>query len=140
MDFPNFSTTVMPHQDQSDNIYAQPRGSIDRFAFDERVARVFKDMINRSVPGYQTLLGMLGVFAARYAQDQTHIYDLGCSLGASTLIMRQHIQANCKIVGVDYSPEMVTRCQQNLLADSGSLDTTILCADIRDLDFEPCSV
>ena len=29
------------------------------FRFDERVADVFSDMISRSVPGYQQILGML---------------------------------------------------------------------------------
>lgn len=130
----------MPDRDQSDDIFSAPQKNVDRFAFDEKVARVFKDMINRSVPGYQTILGMLGVFAARYAQDDTHVYDLGCSLGGSTLIMRQHISARCELTGVDYSPEMVERCKTNVAADTTPLKTNILCADIRDIEFRPSSV
>lgn len=125
---------------QPDNIYAKPLDAIDRFAFDERVASVFKDMINRSVPGYQTVLGMLGVLAANHAVDGTHVYDLGCSLGGSTLMLRQHIQHDCKIIGVDYSPEMVERCKQNVADDPHPLPTEILCNDIRDIEFKPCSV
>lgn len=125
---------------QPDKIYAHPLDEVNRFAFDERVASVFKDMINRSVPGYQTILGMLGVLAAEYAQDNTHIYDLGCSLGGSTLMLRRHIQADCHLIGVDYSPEMLERCRANIATDNNRLPTDVLCADIRDIKLQPSSV
>ena len=32
------------------------------FVFDEKVANVFEDMINRSVPGYSTIIAMIGVY------------------------------------------------------------------------------
>ena len=66
--------------DRTDRIYATrlPPGE---FVFDERVAAVFEDMINRSVPGYRTILTMIGVMANRYCGPGSRIYDLGCSLG-----------------------------------------------------------
>ena len=63
------------------------------FVFDERVVRVFPDMINRSVPGYATVVSMTAMLARRYAQPNTRIYDLGCSLGAVTLAMRAAVRA-----------------------------------------------
>ena len=57
------------------------------------MAAVFTDMINRSVPGYGTIITMIGTLAERYAQPQSRCYDLGCSLGASTLAMQQAVRA-----------------------------------------------
>ena len=49
------------------------------------MANVFSDMIRRSVPGYESIVTMLGVFAEQYVQENSNVYDLGCSLGAATL-------------------------------------------------------
>ncbi len=131
----------MPDTHQPDRLYSEPREQPSSFAFDENVARVFKDMINRSVPGYQTVLGMLGVFAKQYAQPDSMVYDLGCSLGASTLMLRQHIQQpDCKIIAVDNAPAMVSRCRKNLDQAASDIEVEVLCSDIRDIDFQPCSV
>ena len=73
---------------QHDDIFASPHAKSD-FVFDEKVAAVFTDMINRSVPGYATILSMIGVLAARYGKPGSNIYDLGCSLGLSAVCHRQ---------------------------------------------------
>lgn len=79
------------------------------FVFDKRVVSVFPDMINRSVPGYGTVVPMIGMLARRYALAGTRLYDLGCSLGAVTLAMRGAVRAeDVQIVAVDNSPEMIT--------------------------------
>ena len=78
------------------------------FVFDERVVSVFPDMINRSVPGYGTIVPMIGMLARRYAVPETTLYDLGCSLGAATLAMQQAVRApGVKLIAVDNSEEMV---------------------------------
>ncbi|HHA18513.1 MAG TPA: carboxy-S-adenosyl-L-methionine synthase CmoA, partial [Methylophaga sp.] len=56
---------------KSDDIYASPLNEILDFRFDERVVDVFPDMIQRSVPGYGTLISTIGVLAAKYAQANT---------------------------------------------------------------------
>ena len=66
--------------DQQDRIYATAHQQVTRFSFDDTVVRVFPDMIRRSVPGYATIIDMIGVLAARYAQPDTCLYDLGLSL------------------------------------------------------------
>lgn len=76
-------------------------------------------MIKRSVPGYTTIIAMTGLMAGRYAQPDSNIYDLGCSLGASTLSMRQNIQhRDCQIIGVDNSLDMLERCKSVIDTDS----------------------
>lgn len=127
---------------QADSIYASPLDDLIDFRFDERVVDVFPDMIQRSVPGYGTIISTIGIFAAKYAQENSHCYDLGCSLGAVTLSMRQRItQENCDIIAVDNSHAMIERGQAILASDkSSTIPVTMLCADINDVEIENASV
>ena len=94
--------------DRRDRLYAEPQSDVEAFVFDGRVAAVFPDMIRRSVPGYGTIVPMIGMLARRYAQPGSRIYDLGCSLGAATLAIRAAVRApDLRIVAVDNSPEMI---------------------------------
>lgn len=124
-----------------DRIYAEPLDSVSGFTFDERVVSVFPDMIKRSVPGYATIIHMIGQMAERYAGADTRVYDLGCSLGAATLAMRHRINAaNAVIVAVDNSEAMVTQCRAVLEADSGEVPVELICADIEAVDIHNASV
>jgi tRNA (cmo5U34)-methyltransferase len=98
-------------------------------------------MINRSVPGYGLLLEMISVITARYARPDTWLYDLGCSLGASTLAMRYALPgACCRIIAVDNSPAMIERCQNILNRDHHPVPVTLVCDDIQQVIFQPSSV
>lgn len=126
---------------KKDNLFARPREHLVDFTFDERVAQVFPDMIRRSVPGYENLIALLGVFGGRYAQENTCIYDLGCSLGAATLSLRRHIECSgCRIIAVDNARAMVDRCRQNINADPSLTPVELVCADIRDVSIENASM
>lgn len=126
---------------QLDTIYANPLAEVNRFAFDQRVVDVFPDMIKRSVPGYATIINMIGNLAERYVQANSQCYDLGCSLGAATLAMRHRIQAaNCKIIGVDNSAAMIARCQQVIAADSGEIPVELLEASIQSVKIKNASM
>jgi tRNA (cmo5U34)-methyltransferase len=105
----------------------------EHFVFDEKVAAVFPDMINRSVPGYATIIAMIGTLSAEYAQPASICYDLGCSLGAASLSMRHNIRAeNCAIVAVDNSAAMVEGCRQAIERDSALLPVAVRFEDILD--------
>lgn len=124
-----------------DRLFAEPRVRIDDFVFDEAVARVFPDMIRRSVPGYDTLIALIGLIGQRYAQPGSRCYDLGCSLGACTLSLRRRIQMpGCRIVAVDNAPAMVEHCRAQVTADGAGAPVEVLCADVRDVAIEQASV
>lgn len=97
-----------------DNIYSLPQQRVGDFAFDDAVVEVFPDMIARSVPGYASMLAMIEQLAVRFAQPETHLYDLGASLGAATFLIRQQAPSNCTIHAVDNSPAMVKRLRAKL--------------------------
>jgi tRNA (cmo5U34)-methyltransferase len=127
---------------KQDAIYASPLDEIIDFRFDERVVDVFPDMIQRSVPGYGTMISTIGILAARYAQADSHCYDLGCSLGAVTLSMRQRInKPNCDIIAIDNSIAMIERGQQLLASDqSSTIPVTMVCDDLQNVDIRNASV
>ncbi|MEX2961535.1 carboxy-S-adenosyl-L-methionine synthase CmoA [Microbulbifer sp. TYP-18] len=126
---------------QHDDIYANPLGSVSTFQFDQPVVDVFPDMIQRSVPGYTTIIAMIGTLAERYAQAGSRCYDLGSSLCAATLAMRHRIPAAaCEIVAVDNSPAMVERARAVLAADSGQIPVTLVCDDLQQVPVVDASV
>ncbi|MBK8186215.1 MAG: carboxy-S-adenosyl-L-methionine synthase CmoA [Cellvibrio sp.] len=124
-----------------DTLYADPLGEVARFAFDQQVVDVFPDMIKRSVPGYATIINMIGNLAGIYAKTNTHCYDLGCSLGAATLAMRHGIRnSDCKIIGVDNSQAMIDRCKQLIAADTTDVNVELINSNIQDVDIQNASI
>jgi len=124
-----------------DSLFADPLNQVADFAFDQQVVDVFPDMIKRSVPGYATIINMIGNLAERYASVDSYCYDLGCSLGAATLAMRHRIQAaNCSIVAVDNSQDMIDRCQSIIDADSGEVPVQLMCSDLQKIDIQHASM
>ena len=124
-----------------DAIYSQPQQSVDDFRFDEAVAEVFPDMIQRSVPGYNTIIDNIGQLAAQFAQNDSHIYDLGCSLGAATLAIRRYVKADgCQIVAVDNSAPMVERCKLHVNAFKSDIPCEVVCDDLQNINIQDASV
>lgn len=121
-----------------DRIYADNETGNEPFRFNADVAQVFPDMLRRSIPGYAASLEAIGSLAARYVTAGTNCYDLGCSLGAATIAMRQGIRVpDCKIFAVDNAPAMIERCKELVATDNeagGSrTPVEILLGDIRDM-------
>lgn len=124
-----------------DRIYASPRPHLVDFAFDEAVADVFPDMIRRSVPGYETIISLLGVVGASHHVPGTRVVDLGCSLGAATLSLYHQIGAgDVNYVAVDNSPAMLDRCRATLGRHMADAEIDFIHGDIRDVDIGDASV
>lgn len=97
-----------------DDIYGKEEGG-QPFEFSEKVVGVFEDMIRRSVPGYGLTLTAIEAVAGREAQNETRIYDLGSSLGASVeAAWRGAGGKRVEIHGVDNSSAMVGRARELL--------------------------
>lgn len=123
-----------------DNIYSAPLNQVGDFEFDDAVADVFPDMIRRSVPGYSSMLSMVSLCARQYAQPKTKLWDLGCSLGACTMLMHEQADADCNIVAVDLSSSMLQRLQATIQQQQISPKrVTLQEADIRDVRVENAS-
>ncbi|GAA0211528.1 carboxy-S-adenosyl-L-methionine synthase CmoA [Kangiella japonica] len=126
---------------KSDNIYATPLEEVSSFSFDHKVVEVFPDMIKRSVPGYTAIIDGIGQIAKKYVLPNTNIYDLGCSLGAATLAIRQSVNdSSCKVIAVDNSSAMIERCRLIQSGYNFDMPVDVMEADINDLTFENASL
>lgn len=125
---------------KQDNIFSKSQQVVD-FAFDDTVADVFPDMIRRSVPAYETVISLLGVLANQYAQKNSRVYDLGCSLGAATLSVHQQTRTlNLEHVCIDNSEAMVKRCESRLQRHMPGADLSVICEDIEQTEIQSASV
>lgn len=104
--------------------------SVD-FSFGSDTARVFDDMLERSVPLYWELQRMIGEIAVEFAQDGTNIYDLGCSTGITLSILHNSINKNVKFIGVDYSQAMLDKCRERITAGKFTKEFELICSDLN---------
>lgn len=125
---------------QKDTIFSVQHAKIEAFQFDKSVVAVFPDMIERSVPGYQTILAGIGELAEKYSQTNTHCYDLGCSLGAVTLTMRPRLKTGCKIIAVDTSKTMIERAKEHIEGFHSEIPVEIFCQDMAETELNNASV
>ena len=125
-----------------DDLYATETADRGSFEFNEAVVGVFPDMLRRSIPGYEASIAAIGSLAGSCVQPGTNCYDLGCSLGAAALAMRRRVAVDgCRIIAIDNSPAMVTRCRELLDAEQpGGPDIELLLGDIRNAEIEHASL
>ena len=115
-----------------DDIYKQQRAAVPPFSFDDRVARVFDDMIQRSVPCYREVIRRQVQLIAHGLQPGARIYDLGCSTGNLGLgLCRHRPELDFSMVAVDSSAPMLALFEQRLNREPHKGDIALLCRDIR---------
>ena len=87
-----------------------------KFEFNEQVARVFDDMLERSVPFYKECQRMVIDLTLHFAQKNSAIYDLGCSTGTLLRSLMRAIPENQKIrfIGLDNSEAMLNKARGKL--------------------------
>ncbi len=100
---------------EKDTLFTQTAGT-EKFEFNESVARVFDDMLERSVPMYRECLESTVGWCVKFAKEGSHVYDLGCSTGTflSGLANRFPAQADIHLIGVDNSAPMLEKARQKL--------------------------
>lgn len=103
------------HDGPPDRLFAGADAPASDFVFDQRVARVFADMLDRSVPCYRELIRLIGLVAARHARPAARVLDLGCSLGAaSASILARVPDPELRILAVDDAPAMIDELRRRL--------------------------
>ena len=99
--------------------------------FDESVTAVFDDMLARSIPQHDAMRASVFQMACHLAQADTHIVDLGCSLGASLAPLIERFGARNRYVGIEASPSMVEVCRRRLRSSIDAGLVEIHNADLR---------
>jgi tRNA (cmo5U34)-methyltransferase len=123
-----------------DQIFTEA-GSVADFRFGERVAAVFDDMVDRSVPFYGEIQRMIGEMAGDLALGGTTIYDLGCSTGNTLLTLDAAAPPGVEFVGLDNSPDMLRRCREKISRRGFRHRLELRCADLNgELDLKNASM
>ncbi len=119
-----------------------------RFCFDEKVAHVFDDMLERSIPYYHEMLNLGAYFIAQNLKENIYpkslpkplpkplIYDLGCSTGNFFIALNQQIQQDIELVGIDNSMPMLKKAQEKLKDFN---NVRFECMDFLEVEFREAS-
>ncbi len=111
-----------------------------RFCFDEKVAHVFDDMLERSIPYYHEMLDLGAYFIAQNLKENLNanplIYDLGCSTGNFFIALNQQIQQDIELVGIDNSMPMLKKAQEKLKDFN---NVRFECMDFLEVEFKEAS-
>ncbi|MDH3632807.1 MAG: carboxy-S-adenosyl-L-methionine synthase CmoA [Gammaproteobacteria bacterium] len=125
-------------KEDKDRVFSEPLSDVKPFEFNETVANVFHDMISRSVPGYELLLRMIGLYADIFVQPGSRVFDLGCSLGEASLVIANQARGrDFEIIAVDNSAAMITKCNQH---EALPENIEWRCQDIRQTEISNASM
>ncbi len=99
--------------------------------FDESVTAVFDDMLARSIPQLDAMRSSVFQVATRLVQPDTHVVDLGCSLGASMAPLIEQFGEQNRYVGIEASEPMAEACRRRLRSSIDAGLVEIRNADLR---------
>jgi len=124
-----------------DEVFKDEIQKASDFKFGANVAKVFDDMVSRSVPYYGEMQRMVAELAADHAKEGSSIYDLGCSTGTTMIGMNTMVDNNIRFVGVDDSQEMLDKCKSKLQEMGFTRPYDLHCGDLtQNLKIENASV
>jgi len=119
-----------------DNIFEKPIEK--QFEFDEQVAAVFDDMIERSVPFYRQNIELIVKLLLKRIKDSMHIVDLGSSTGSMLIELARRCEKQVTFTGIDNAPAMVELAQRK--AKAFNVDVDFVCGDILKVDFSGADI
>lgn len=83
------------------------------FRFNDQVAEVFDDMLNRSVPFYSAVIDSIAELLRRQVPPGSMVYDLGCSTGTTLLELSRRLpEMNFQYRGIDIAPAMIDKARR----------------------------
>lgn len=126
---------------QVDRLFREINPDIGDFAFDENVARVFDDMISRSIPLYADVQRSVPVLANLLEHDVLKVVDLGCSTGTSLIHLARTLpDRNLQLIGVDNSSAMLEKCAEKVASLDLADQVQTQLSDIQSFEFDEASV
>ena len=116
---------------EKDEVFKETFTKSTDFKFTSKVAGVFDDMVNRSVPFYEEMQRMIAELASNHRQENANIYDLGCSTGTTMIYMNPYIPEHIQFVGIDDSESMLEKCNTKLQAAGFKRPVKLEVADLN---------
>jgi len=116
----------------NDKVFTKPMKK--QFEFDEEVAAVFDDMLERSVPFYKESQRVTEFFALKQLADGGIAYDLGCSTASLLLNISRKLKSEATLIGLDNSEAMLQQARRKCEAYGAGIE--LLNADILEYDYK----
>lgn len=120
----------------NDKVFTKPIKK--QFEFDEEVAAVFDDMLERSVPFYKESQKITEFFALKNLKEDGILYDLGCSTASLLLNIHRFLDVKAELIGLDNSEAMLAQAKRK--CEAYGADITVLNADILEFEYAPADV
>jgi len=118
---------------EKDRVFASPLQK--QFEFDETVAAVFDDMLDRSIPYYRESLDLIVRLILSRNREELHLLDLGCSTASLLLELWRGREGPARLRGIDNSPAMIERARKKCEA-FGAKSVELIEADLLDFPIE----
>jgi tRNA (cmo5U34)-methyltransferase len=99
--------------------------------FDDEVTRVFDDMLERSIPQYDTMRRLVFELGRRFVPAGGTVVDLGCSRGAALAPFVAELGDRASYVGVEVSPPMLAACRKRFARELAAGHLTLHDLDLR---------
>ena len=120
---------------EQDRVFQQT-ARVEDFAFDERVAKVFDNMVSRSVPFYNEVQRIQSDLLMDFLPDNGGVVcDLGCSTGTTLEYLTQHPKCpnSTQFIGYDNSTSMLDKAREKLSEQINAGKVSLITADLSDL-------
>ena len=128
---------------EQDRVFQQT-ARVEDFAFDERVAKVFDNMVSRSVPFYNEVQRIQSDLIMDFLPEEVGVVcDLGCSTGTTLEYLTQHPKCpeSTHFIGYDNSESMLDKARDKLSAPLAAGKVSLITADLSHLPPLPaCNV
>lgn len=123
----------------NDKIFAGPHYP-KPFSFNQEVAAVFDDMVQRSIPLYCDVTRYAAELGRHFYQPGTAIIDIGCSTGTTTHHVGWQLEVPAHFVAIDKSEAMIERASHKLADFPERHKLDLWCADIMASSLPSASV
>jgi tRNA (cmo5U34)-methyltransferase len=101
------------------------------WAFDDDVTNVFDDMLERSIPQYDTMRGLVYELGKEFVPAGGTIVDLGCSRGEALAPFVATFGDQASYVGVEVSPPMLETCRKRFAPELAGGTMSLVDLDLR---------
>ena len=120
----------------NDKVFTKPIKK--QFEFDEEVAAVFDDMLQRSVPYYLESQKITQFFALKQLENGGRLYDLGCSTASLLLNIHRKLESGAELIGLDNSEAMLEQARKKCEAYGAKIEVEN--ADILEYEYKEADV
>jgi tRNA (cmo5U34)-methyltransferase len=118
----------LSERDQSVSLGHLPGGP---WAFDDEVTQVFDDMLERSIPHYATMRGLVFELGRQFLAAGGTVVDLGCSRGGALAPFVATFGDRATYVGVEVSRPMLDACRKRFASHIAAGNMSLFDLDLR---------